>query len=121
MIDERISPRLGMTAAWTMDGVDEGVKMILSEDNTLFRTLIKNLNNYPGMKAAIRSILMEGAMISYHAQQDEITQLQMCGLIRNDGNIIRVENRIFETMLYNYFLTEEEIKGSVRRADLYVS
>lgn len=46
--------------AWTDRGIDEAVKMLLAEDNTLFQSLTKNLNNYPEMKAAIRSILMEG-------------------------------------------------------------
>ena len=56
---------------------------------------------------------MEGTKISYNAQQDEIVQMQMYGLIRNDNNTVRVANRIFETMLYNLFLSEEELKNNV--------
>ena len=65
---------------------------------------------------------MEGTKITYNAQQDEITQMQMYGLIRNDHNIIRVANRIFETMLYNLFLSDEELKNNVfsRAGDLYM-
>ena len=52
--------------------------------------------------------------------QDEIVQMQMYGLIRNDHNTVRVENRIFETMLYNLFLSDEELKSNVfsRAGDL---
>ena len=47
-------------------------------------------------------------------------QLQMYGLIRNDHNTVRVANRIFETMLYNRFLSEEELQNNVftRTGDL---
>jgi hypothetical protein len=37
----------------------------------------------------------------------------MYGLIRNDHNTVRVANRIFETRLYNLFLSEEEIKNNI--------
>ena len=78
---------------------DEAVKLILAENNTLFQSLTKNLNNYPDLKASIRSILMEGTEMAYNAQQDDVVQLQMYGLIRNDHGKVRVANRIFETML----------------------
>ena len=120
LLDETVSVKIGLTSAWTKNGLDEAIKLLLSENNTLFQFLTKNLNNYPDLKAAIRSILMEGTKITYNAQQDEIVQMQMYGLIRNDHNTVRVENRIFETMLYNLFLSDEELKSNVfsRAGDL---
>jgi hypothetical protein len=99
--------------AWADRGIDEAVKMLLSENNTLFQSLTKNLNNYSELKEAIRSILMEGTKLTWNAQQDAIVQMQMYGLIRNDHNTVRVSNRIFETMLYNLFLSDEELKSNV--------
>ena len=113
LLDEQVSPKLGAAATWSGTGFDEAIKLLLTENNTLFQSLTKNLNNYPDLKAAVRSILMEGTKISYNAQQDEIVQMQMYGLIRNDNNTVRVANRIFETMLYNLFLSEEELKNNV--------
>lgn len=120
LLDETVSVKIGLTSAWTKNGLDEAIKLLLSENNTLFQSLTKNLNNYPDLKAAIRSILMEGTKITYNAQQDEIVQMQMYGLIRNDHNTVRVANRIFETMLYNLFLSDEELKSNVfsRAGDL---
>ena len=122
LIDTRLFPNtFGKPGdAWTGHGVDEAVKMLLAENNTLFQSLTKNLNNYSDLKAAIRSILMEGTKIAYNAQQDEIAQMQMYGLIRNDHNTVRVANRIFEMMLYNLFLSDEELKNNIfsREADL---
>ncbi|MBE5870552.1 MAG: hypothetical protein E7294_04745 [Lachnospiraceae bacterium] len=120
LIDEQVSKKMLLSEAWSNIGIDEAVKLLLSENNTLFQTLTKNLNNYPDLKATIRSVLMEGTKIAYNAQQDEIVQMQMYGMIRNDHNTVRVANRIFETMLYNLFLFEEELKNNVfsRAGDL---
>ncbi|SFG65337.1 GxxExxY protein [Oribacterium sp. WCC10] len=113
LIDEQVSKKISLSEAWTKNGLDEAVKLILQENNTLFQSLTKNLNNLPKLKESIRSILMEGTKITYNAQQDEIVEMQMYGLIRNDHNTVRVANRIFETMLYNLFLSEEELKNNV--------
>ena len=93
--------------------MDEAVKLLLEEDNTLFQSVTGKLSNYPELRASIRSILMEGTRLTWNAQQDAITQMQMYGLIRNDHNTVKVANRIFETMLYNLFLSDEELKNNV--------
>ena len=120
LLDEIVSAKLGLASTWTKNGLNEAIKLLLSENNTLFQSLTKNLNNCPDLKAAIRSILMEGVRISYNPDQREIVQLQMYGLIRNDHNAVRIANRIFETMLYNLFLSDEELKSNVftRAGDL---
>ena len=113
LIDEDVSKTLPPAEAWTERGIDEAVKMLLAENNTLFQSLTKNLNNYPELKTAIRSILMEGTKLTWNPDQDDIVQMQMYGLIRNDNNTVRIANRIFETRLYNLFLSEEELKSNV--------
>ncbi len=113
LMDEKISEKMGASAAWSFQGFDEAIKMILSEDNTLFQSITKNLNNYPELKASIRSLLMEGTRMSWNSQQDSIVQMQMYGLIRKENNTVRIANRIFETMLYNLFLSDEELKNNV--------
>ena len=113
LIDEDISKIMNLPNAWTGRGIDEAVKLLLAENNTLFQSLTKNLNNYPELKAAIRSILMEGTKLTYNAQQDAIVQMQMYGLIRNIHNTVQIANRIFEIMLYNLFLSDEELKNNI--------
>ena len=108
LMDENVCKTTGAAEAWTVRGIEEAVKMILAENNTLFQSLTKNLNNYPEMKASIRSILMEGTKLTWNPDQEDISQLQMYGLMVNDHNTVRVANRIFETRLYNLFLSEEE-------------
>ena len=114
LMDESVSKELGnLSEVWTMEGIDEAVKLLLEEDNTLFQSVTGKLSNYPELKTAIRSILMEGTRLMWNPDQEDIVQMQMYGLIRNDHNIIRVSNRIFETRLYNLFLSDEELKANV--------
>ncbi len=113
LIDEEVSKTMSLPDAWTARGMDEAIKLILAENNTLFQSLTKNLNNYPNLKASIRSILMEGTKLTWNPDQKDIVQMQMAGLIRNDNNTVRVANRIFETRLYNLFLSDEELKRNV--------
>ncbi len=113
LLDENVGKTLGLSESWTRNGIDEAVKLILTENNTLFQSLTKNLNNYPELKAAIRSILMEGTKLTWNSDQKDIVQMQMYGLIRNDNNTVRVANRIFESRLYNLFLSDEELKNNV--------
>ncbi|MBQ1597862.1 MAG: hypothetical protein II080_04410 [Lachnospiraceae bacterium] len=87
--------------------------MILAEDNTLFQSLTKNLNNVPNLKASLHCILMEGTKLTWNPDQNDIVQMQMYGLIRNDHNTVRIANRIFETRLYNLFLSDEELRQNV--------
>lgn len=113
LIDTKISGSLSLNEAWSVSGIDEAVKLLLSEKNTLFDSITKKLNNYPELKASIRSILMEGTRIGWNSDQKDIEELQMYGLIKNDHNMVRVSNRIFEMRLYNLFLSDEELKSNV--------
>lgn len=63
---------------------------------------------------------MEGVRLTYNPDQAAIIQMQMNGFIRNDHNTVRVANRIFEMRLYNYFLSDEEIRKNLfsREGDL---
>ena len=115
LIDQEICKAQGASHAWTRTGIDEAVKRLLSENNTLFQSISGKLTNYPELKAALRSILMEGARLSYNPDQEDIVQMEMYGLIRNDNGTVKIFNRIFETRLYNLFLSDEELKNSASR------
>lgn len=114
LIDEYICKRMEPGRAWSAGGMDEAVKLLLAERNTLFDSLSAKLETYPELKASLRSILMNGTRLTYNAVQNEIAQLQMYGLVwKDDDNAVRITNRIFETMLYNLFLSEEELNSNV--------
>ncbi len=113
LIDEQVMQHMDPSEAWTREGINAALRLLLSENNTLFQTITKNLNNYPRLKNAIRSILMEGTILAYNSDQTDIVQMEMYGLIKNDHNTVRVANIIFETRLYNLFLSDMELKNNV--------
>lgn len=113
IMDQEITKRMGLSAAWSLSGFDEAIKCILSEKNTLFESLTGKLKNYPEMKKALRSILIEGTRITYNQMQESILQMEMYGFIENNGGNVAVSNRIFETLLYNLYLSEEDFQNNI--------
>ena len=121
LIDTRAAEELGdLKAAWTMQGFDYAIKLLLNESNTLFDSLVSKLHNYPELKEALKSILMKGEKLTYNPDQSDIAQMKMYGFIRNEDGTVKIDNRIFETRLYNLFLSDEELKRNVfcRTGDL---
>ena len=113
MVPERFKNR---AEVWTRYGVDEAVKLILAEDNTLFESLTGKLINYPKLKEKLRRILFRGETIAYVADDEEQRQLKMYGFIRNNHNTVAVSNRIFEMRLCNYFIGETDKNDDLKQA-----
>lgn len=111
LMDEKIAGK-GVFAdvrdVWTKEGVLEAVKLLLSEKNTLFESLIRKLNDYPELKGMVFRLLFQGQTITYNADDPATDMLMMFGFVRVEGTVVQIANRIFETRLYNYFLTLPE-------------
>lgn len=114
ILDEELVPSVfpTLTDAWAIRGEEEAVKRLFKEDNTLFQSLTAKLTNYPELKEVIRSILMSGARLTFNAQQEPIRQMAMYGFIKEAEGTVQISNRIFETLLYNLFLSDEELKSN---------
>lgn len=99
-------------AAWTERGCVEAVRLLMSEQNTLFESLSGKLVSYPQLRQTIYALLFSGDTIAYSPFDQAVNDAMMFGFVRKqDGNII-VANRIFETLLYNYFLTSMDAQGT---------
>lgn len=98
-------------ATWSQEGVTEAVKRLLSEKNTLFESLIGKLYDYPELREMIYLLLFQGQTIAYNADDQSIDMLLMFGFIRIENASVQIANRIFETRLYNYFLTLPEVQN----------
>ncbi len=105
-----------LKAAWTEYGVDEAVKEILQEDNTLFDSIMGKLVNMQELKKHLRDILLRGETIPYLADDEEQKLLRMYGFIINSHNTVAVANRIFEMRLYNYFVGESSKNNDLRQS-----
>lgn len=109
-------PFSSLSEAWTSYGVDEAVRRILSEENTLFESLMGKLENAPHLKNQLRRILLRGETIAHLPDDEEQKQLRMYGLIINNHNTVAVANRIFEMRLYQYFIEESTSNDALRQA-----
>lgn len=99
-------------SAWTKAGIEEAVKSILTDRMPLFESMIRHLDAYPEMKQMFQSMLFQGNEYTYNQDVKEISLASMFGYAVNHMGKVRVANRIFETRLYNYFLSEAELSGS---------
>ena len=93
---------------WTKVGFLEAVKLILTEKNTLFESLEGKLIQYPTLKQTIYAILFGGQTIVYNVFDEAINMAIMFGFIKKEEGLVQIANRIFEILLYNYFLTSIE-------------
>ncbi len=110
IIDTKLVPQKYDTysEAWTIDGVDEAVKSIIAEDNTLFDSIMGKLKNMPTLKKRLKDILLGGDTVAYLPDDSEQKLLRMYGFIVNNHNTVSVANRIFEMRLYKFFIGESK-------------
>lgn len=114
LMDEQVSgfPEFGtLQSAWTKNGLMEAVKIILIEKNTLFESLNEKLTKYQDLDAMIRSLLFTGKNIAYNSDEPAIDIAAMFGFIKNQNGTVQIANRIFETRLYNRYLSAAELQG----------
>lgn len=117
LMDENISTgeTFNKEEAWTRKGFLAAVRTLLTEKNTLFESLIGKLHDYPDLDAMLRTLLFTGRTFAYSADESSIDLATMFGFIKNQNGTVVIANRIFETRLYNYYLSEDELQ----RTDLY--
>lgn len=116
IIDERLAGEgifHDKSVAWTKEGILEAVKILLSEKNMLFDSLTEKIETYPELKNILYALLFRGQSIVYNPDNNAIGIALMFGFTKIDAEtgVVVVANRIFETRLYNYFLTAQEIQG----------
>lgn len=113
-IDTRLMDRhlTSGAEAWTIAGVSDAVREILTEKNTLFDSLMGKVYNNPGLSAVLQRILFGGERTPYNPDNIPAMDGEMYGFIQNKNGALGITNRIFETRLYNYFLSLEEMKDS---------
>lgn len=97
-------------SAWTEDGFLKAVRILLSEPNTLFDSLLHKLEDYPELDSMLRSLLFQGKEISYVIGVRSIEAALMFGFVKIRDNLVQIANRIFETLLYNFFLVSPEMQ-----------
>lgn len=117
LMDEKIGDA-GTVRAWTKEGFLEAVRLLLLDNNTLFDSLIGKLSDYPGLEQMLRELLFSGKAITYTPTNQVVNLALMFGLVKNEEGKVIPANRIFDTLLYNHFLSLDEFFASIRRNKL---
>lgn len=100
-----------LSAAWTVAGVSEAVRMMLIEKNTLFDSLVDKVYNNDELSAMLQRLLFGGERISYNPDILPVMEGEMYGFVTNRDGALAVSNRIFETRLYNMYLNIGETES----------
>lgn len=114
LIDEEICGTArfpSRSAAWTKDGINEAFRRILLEKNTLFDSLTQKLACYPQLNEILKALLFTGRSIAYNTDEPAIDMAAVFGFVKNQEGAVAIANRIFETRLYNLYLSTAEMRG----------
>lgn len=95
---------------WTKDNLRNAEKALLKTRNTLFDDLIKNVENYAGLRQLIMDILYSGAEQSFTIANPTIDLGVMLGIFKEKDHMVAVSNVIFETYLYDYVVSVRSLK-----------
>lgn len=95
---------------WTKQGFLEAIKLLLAEKNTLFESLIHKVNNLDNLRNLLYDLLFMGKSIIYNPDDYVVSIAIMFGFVKNDNGIVVMSNRIFETRIYNMFLTSSDVQ-----------
>lgn len=112
LMDEDVGKGGRKREAWTKDGFYEAVRMLLTEKNTLFESLFGKLHDYPELNTMLWTLLFTGRSFAYSADGSVTDIAAMFGFIKNQNGTVAVSNRIFETRLYNYYLSVDEMQNT---------
>ena len=105
-ICQAIDEELGKN--WTIKGVHSSVKMILKEQNTLFEDLFKNIKNNKKLADFLYDLLFIGTEKSFNINNSLVNLGYMYGFFKESDGKVKVANVVFETLIYNYFISENE-------------
>ena len=97
---------------WSKESFLIAVQILLSENNTLFESLIAKLSDYPELNRMLKALLFGGKAIGYTPTSQPISLALMFGFLKNEGGMVIPANRIFDTLLYNHFLSADEMHAS---------
>lgn len=105
-------------AAWTREGILESIKLLIKGPNTLYDDMIKHVMEYSELYDMLNHILFEGQEYPYYEYDEPVSIGKMFGFIKNRDGLVAVANRVFETQLYHYFLSESLKKNDRQREAL---
>lgn len=103
-----------LSGVWTRVDISDAVKQLLKTSNPLFEDMIKHVEENNVLKQMLKNLLFKGESYPYNIYNSAISIGTMFGFITEKDGMTVIANRIFETHLYNYFLSEEVIESNTQ-------
>ena len=111
IIDEKIMPKDNLV--WKKEYMDLAVKEILKDSNTNFDSLIKNIENNVDLKKLVINLIIEGNIITFNVHNRVINLGILYGIFKNENGFIKLNNKIYEHIIYNYLSSLIEISTDI--------
>lgn len=92
---------------WDSLSFENAVKYLVKEKNPLVDSLINKLEDDKNLRNLLYNVLFLGQKISYNIDNVVIENAAMYGFISSRNDCVSVANRIFETRIYNWFISQE--------------
>lgn len=99
--------------AWSKEGVEKAVTMILKESNLLFESMVRQMDTYEDLYKIMEDILYCGKRIPFSLEEKSINLGVMFGFLKEEHGHVAVANRLFEMCLLNLFMAKEAIHSEV--------
>ena len=98
---------------WKHEYMDRAVKILLKDSNTNFDSLIKNIENNPELKLMVKGIIIDGNNVIFNINNPLINIGMIYGIFKEENNSVKINNRIYEQLLYDYMSSLIETSTSV--------
>lgn len=108
IIDEFILP-VRERKQWDLEDIEEAVKRMLTEKNTNFDSLIKNLENNNELYDVVFEMIIDGKEKSYNSDNPIINLGETYGIFSRQNGKLKIHNRIYEQRIYNYMGSKIEM------------
>ena len=92
---------------WIKSSVLEAVKRILTDKIPLFESMINKLEDDLNLRRLLYMVLFMGRSIPYNPYDASISIAETYGFLKNTNGSISISKRIFETMLCDWYLSQE--------------
>lgn len=99
---------------WTLEHIENSVKELLKENNTLFESVIKNIENNSELSSVVCRIVLDGEKILYNYNNPVIELGVLHGIFINSNGDVRISNRIFEQLIYDYLISKLQTSESIK-------
>ena len=92
---------------WNDSDLISATKQLIVERSPLFESLINKLEDDTTLCKLLYSMLFQGRKFLFNAYDSAIHSAMMYGFVRNDNGTVIIANRIFETVIYDWFISLE--------------